>query len=120
MENSGRTPFRFGEIVKDDYYTDREAEASSLADDIRHGLNIVLISPRRYGKTSLVLRVIDLLRREGVLVAYVDLLRAPSKERLAAHLAAAIYGGMESPFDRARQRAASLAWRADRAAGPDP
>ena len=108
MASIGQTPFRFGEIVEGDYFTDRETEVRSLGDDVRHGLNVVLISPRRFGKTSLVLRVIDDLRREGVLVAYVDLLRAPSKERLAAHLAAAIYGGLESPFDRARQRAATF------------
>ena len=108
MVSGGQAPFRFGEIVDGDYFTDREADAESLANDIRHGLNVVLISPRRFGKTSLVLRVIEELRREGVLVAYVDLLRAPSKERLAAHLAAAIYGGLESPFDRARQRAATF------------
>jgi uncharacterized protein len=105
---SGQTPFRFGEIVEGDYFTDREAEVRALGDDVRHGLNVVLISPRRFGKTSMMLRVVDELRREGVLVAYVDLLRAPSKERLAAHLAAAIYGGLESPFDRARQRAATF------------
>jgi AAA+ ATPase superfamily predicted ATPase len=94
--------------VAGEYFTDRESEAQLLAADIQHGLNVVLISPRRFGKTSLVLRVIDGLRRTGVLVAYVDLLRAPNKERLAAHLAAAIYAGLESPFDRARERAATF------------
>lgn len=108
MTVSGQTPFRFGQIVGAEYFTDREAEMRSLADDIRHGLDVVLISPRRFGKTSLMLRVIDGLRHDGVLTAYIDLLRAPSKERLAAHLAAAIYGGLESPFDRARQRAATF------------
>src|ERR1700694_4562821 len=99
MASPGQTPFRFGEIVEGDYFTDREAEVRALGDDVRHGLNVVLISPRRFGKTSMVLRLVDELRHEGVLVAYVDLLRAPSKERVAAHLAAAIYGGLESPFD---------------------
>jgi hypothetical protein len=101
-------PFRFGQIVEGEYFTDRDAEARVLTEDLQHGLNVVLISPRRLGKTSLVLRVIDDVRRRGVLVAYVDLLRAPSKERLAAHLAAAIYAGLESPFDRARSRAATF------------
>ena len=105
---SGTRPFRFGEIVEGEYFTDRDAEGRALKEDIHHGLNVVLISPRRLGKTSLVLHVIHELRREGALVAYVDLLRAPSKERLAAHLAAALYAGLESPFDRARQRAATF------------
>jgi hypothetical protein len=39
---------------------------------------------RPFGKTSLVLRVLRELEREGVLVAHVDLLRTPSKERFAA------------------------------------
>jgi hypothetical protein len=108
MVDGGQPPFRFGEIVAGAYFADREAEAQLLARDIEHGQNVVLISPRRFGKTSLILRVIEQVRQAGVLVAYVDLLRAPSKERLAAHLAAAIYGGLESPFDRARQRAATL------------
>ena len=108
MSGRGEPPFRFGEVVAGDYFTDREAEARALVDDVQHGLNTVLISPRRLGKTSLMLRVIDQLRRAGTLVAYVDLLRAPSKERLAAQLAAAIYAGLESPFDRARERAVTL------------
>ncbi|MBV9921733.1 MAG: hypothetical protein JOY78_12895, partial [Pseudonocardia sp.] len=86
MSGRGEPPFRFGEVVAGDYFTDREAEARALVDDVQHGLNTVLISPRRFGKTSLLLRVIDQLRRAGTLVAYVDLLRAPSKERLAAQL----------------------------------
>jgi len=108
MSVSGQTPFRFGEIVDGDYFTDRERELQQLVADIRLGLNLVVIAPRRIGKTSLLLKTIDTLRSQDVLVAYVDLLRAPSKERFAAHLASAIYGGMESPFDRARQHAATF------------
>jgi uncharacterized protein len=55
-----------------------------------------------------VLRVVDEVRRDGVLVAYLDLLRAPTRERLADHLATAIYDGLVSPIDRARERAAQI------------
>ena len=89
-------PFRFGQVVDGPYFTDREAEARALAEDIQHGVNVVLISPRRFGKTSLVLHVIDEVRRAGVLVAYLDLQRTPTKERLADHLASAIYSGLVS------------------------
>ncbi len=51
MVRGGQAPFRFGEIADGDYFIDRETEAKALADDIRHGLNGVLISPRRFGKT---------------------------------------------------------------------
>lgn len=77
-------------------------------DDIRNGQNIVIISPRRYGKTSLVMEAIHRLRREHVLVAYLDLFRAPTKDRFADLLAAAIYDGLVNPVERVWQNAVEL------------
>ena len=94
-------PFRYGEIATGEYFTNREREIATLSADIRSGQNVVIISPRRYGKTSLVFQVIKQLRREDVLVAYLDLFRTPNKERFADHLAEAIYTGLVAPFDRA-------------------
>jgi AAA+ ATPase superfamily predicted ATPase len=98
-------PFRFGQVVSDEYFVGRDAEIASLTVDLRTATNVVLISPRRYGKTSLVLRVLRQLEREGALVAYVDLLRTPSKERFASHLASAIHHGLLGPGAQALQRA---------------
>jgi hypothetical protein len=102
------TPFRFGEIVDGAYFADRDAEARTLAEAVHQGRNVVLISPRRYGKTSLVLRVVDTVKHAGVRVVYVDLLRAATKGRLADQLATAIYAAVVSPVDRARERAATF------------
>jgi AAA+ ATPase superfamily predicted ATPase len=98
-------PFRFGQVVSGDYFVGRAAELASLSIDLRTATNVVLISPRRFGKTSLVLRAVRELEAEGVLVAYVDLLRTPSKERFASHLAAAIYAGLLGRGAQALQRA---------------
>ena len=98
-------PFRFGQVVSGDYFVGRSAEIASLTVDLRTATNVVLISPRRFGKTSLVLRVLRDLDGEGVLVAYVDLLRTPSKERFASHFASAIYHGLLGPGAQALQRA---------------
>src|SRR5258708_28604990 len=98
-------PFRFGQIVSDQYFVGRHAEIASLTVDLRTATNVVLVSPRRFGKTSLVLRVVRELEREGVMVAYVDLLRAPSKERFASHFAAAVYHGLLGHGAQALQRA---------------
>ncbi len=54
------------------------------------------------------LRVLREIEREGVLVAYIDLLRAPSKERFAGHFAAAMYHGLLGRGAQALQR--STAW----------
>lgn len=67
-------PFRYGSAVSEPYFVGREQEMAELEMDMRSGQNVVIISPRRYGKTSLVLAVAKRLRDQGVLVAYLDLM----------------------------------------------
>jgi hypothetical protein len=98
-------PFRYGAIVRGLHFADREDELRLLRENIRSGQNVVVISPRRYGKTSLVDRAIAQLRARGVLVAYLDLFRTPTKEQLADDLAQAIYDGLVSRVERAVRRA---------------
>ena len=47
-------PFKFGTIVEGDFFTDRVAETAQLTQKLNSENHIVLISPRRYGKSSLV------------------------------------------------------------------
>jgi len=49
-----KNPFRFGDVVEDDYFTDREDELADLVSDIRSGQNVILTSKLRVSKTSLV------------------------------------------------------------------
>lgn len=101
MEN----PFHYGEVVTGTYFTDRKSELEELVADIHNGQNLVIISPRRYGKTSLVFQSLERLKQEGILVAYLDLFRTPTKDRFADHLAEAIYSGLVAPLERIWQRA---------------
>ena len=84
-------PFYFGDLAVDEAFTDRRDELKSLKADMLNGRNVALIAPRRYGKSSLVRRASQELLRNGVLVAEVDLMKAPTKERFASHLARAIH-----------------------------
>lgn len=97
-------PFRYGDVASGDFFTDREDELRELQADIRSGQNVLILSPRRFGKTSLVIEAIRHLRARHVLVAYVDLLRATNKAELASFLATALYAGLESPFGKAMHR----------------
>lgn len=47
-------PFIFGEIVKQRHFVDREQELENLIRDLADGQKIFLLSPRRFGKSSLV------------------------------------------------------------------
>lgn len=69
-------PFHYGRIATAEFFTDRLAETRSLVSDAASGQNVVIISPRRFGKTSLALRARDQLTQHKVPVAYADLFRA--------------------------------------------
>ena len=50
-------PFVFGVPADEPYFIGREKESARLEANFRYGVNTVLMSPRRWGKTSLVNRV---------------------------------------------------------------
>src|SRR5919109_2548710 len=97
-------PFRYGALALDDAFTDRERELAELRSDIRNGQDVVIFAPRRYGKSSLVWRASQELIDEGLLVAQVNLMTAPTKEKLAEKLAETIHEDVASPLFRARER----------------
>jgi AAA+ ATPase superfamily predicted ATPase len=97
-------PFRYGDLALDDTFTDREEELAGLEADVLNGQNVALIAPRRYGKSSLVKRAAQDLLAKGVLVVEVDLMSAPSKEKLAAKLAKSIHDDVASVIFNAKER----------------
>ncbi len=97
-------PFRFGALALDESFTDRAREIAELRTDVRNGQDVVVFAPRRVGKTSLIWRVAQELIADGVLVAQVDLMRTPTKERLAAKLAQTIHEELASPLDQVKDR----------------
>jgi hypothetical protein len=102
-------PFSFGDLALDDAFTDRADELAELRADMGNGQNVVVFAPRRYGKTSLIWRVTqELIAAREALVAQVDLMKTPTKERLAEKLAATIYEDIASGLFRARERATAV------------
>ena len=63
MEN----PFVYGEVVPAAAFVDRVDELQRLSTDLESGQKVFLISPRRYGKSSLVSRALASLEKRGVL-----------------------------------------------------
>ena len=58
--------FVYGIAVTDYNFTGREEETKRLKANFTSGINSILISPRRYGKTSLVDHVCRHLDRKSV------------------------------------------------------
>lgn len=101
-------PFHYGDLALDEAFTDREEEVAELQADMRNGQNVVVFAPRRYGKSSLVLRAAENAVAEDVLVAYCDLMTTPTKERFAAALAKTIHEDLSSAGGQMLERAAAL------------
>ena len=60
-----RNPFVYGEVVPAAAFVDRTDELPRLVADLAAGQKIFLISPRRYGKSSLINRALATMARRG-------------------------------------------------------
>src|SRR3954470_13985414 len=71
-------PFVYGEVVTAAAFADREDERARLARDLSEGQKIFLISPRRYGKSSLIRGVMKTLAAERILTVDVTVAASSS------------------------------------------
>ena len=92
-------PFIFGVATSGDNFTDREKETERLLKNFRHGVNTVLISPRRWGKTSLVRKVCRLAQSEKLKIVYLDVFSCRSDRDFYDAFAAAVLKQTSSKLD---------------------
>jgi hypothetical protein len=107
MDSAPLNPFRFGNFVVDEF-ADRAEELAEVEADMRNGQDLVVFAPRRLGKSSLVLKAAASMRRKKGLVAYLNVMTAPTKARFAERLAAAIYADVAAPRARLKDKALSM------------
>ena len=84
-------PFYTQVLPVDAHFCDRTVEIRELRQHALNGVNVVLYSPRRYGKTSLVRRVQAQLAAKGVLTIFADFFGVTSIDDIAAQLAHAVF-----------------------------
>ena len=58
-----KNPFKFGTIVEGEYFTDRTEELESIKQLLNSDNHLILISPRRFGKSSLVKKAVTQVAR---------------------------------------------------------
>ena len=66
-------PFIFGVPADNPHFIGREKEMARLSANFKFGVNTVLISPRRWGKTSLVNRVAQSVKEKGRMLVLMDI-----------------------------------------------
>ena len=60
-----QNPFVYGEVVPASAFVDRVDELDRLTEDLAASQKVFLISPRRYGKSSLIRRALAAMTRRG-------------------------------------------------------
>ena len=76
------SPFKYGKLVDKAHFVNRTAELKLLSHSFNSGINTILISPRRWGKSSLVkLAATEFAAtNKAVRFCFIDMFNIRSKE----------------------------------------
>ncbi|HUK34297.1 MAG TPA: ATP-binding protein [Vicinamibacterales bacterium] len=94
-------PFVYGEVVPSAAFIDRVVELDRLVRDLGEGQKVFLISPRRYGKSSLIRQALSAMSRGGALTIDVTVSSFSSYVAFLEGYARALMAA-ETRWDRAR------------------
>jgi hypothetical protein len=101
-----RNPFYFKALPDNAPFCNRHKELAALLRFAESLNDVVLYSPRRYGKTSLVRRVQKTLRDQGAVTLFIDFYGVASVHEVASRVAAAVFRvthGQKPLWDKALQ-----------------
>lgn len=104
------TPFIFGKIATEKNFTDREVETASLVRNFTSRINTIIISPRRWGKSSLVYKAAKLAAEQDnkLRVCHIDLFNVRNEEHFYSLLAQKVITATSSKWEEAVENAKSF------------
>jgi len=96
-----KVPFTFGKLVHDDDFTNRIQESKRLVSNFNSSVNTILISPRRWGKSSLVLKAASEVEKlsKDFIFCMIDLNNIRSEEQFYKLLATKVLQSSSSRVD---------------------
>lgn len=97
------TPFVFGKIATDRNFTDRETETLCLVQNFTSLSNTIIISPRRWGKSSLVNKAAELAAKQDsqLRICTIDLFNVRNEEQFYSILAQKVISSTSTRFEEA-------------------
>ena len=104
------TPFIFGKIATEKNFTDREMETAYLVQNFTSLINTIIISPRRWGKSSLVNKAAKLAMEQDakLRVCHIDLFNVRNEEHFYALLAQKVIAATSTKWEEAVENAKSF------------
>lgn len=108
MAHLRTNPFHYGSPAAGEYFADREDELRDVVHRMLNAGNVILLSPRRYGKTSLLFAATSRVRDGRGRTGYVSLLRCTSPRDVAETLLNGVLNGPLSWLSSQQNRLADL------------
>lgn len=90
MKKLTANPFKFGNPVEGDYYLPRPELFATICKFLENRIHIVLMGPRRFGKTSFSLNLLNEFEKEGWSCLYIDIFNITSHRDFLQQLVRAI------------------------------
>lgn len=84
-------PFKFGDPVEGDYYLPRKNLSHLVSQFLENRINVVLIGPRRFGKTSFVLNLLKDFEKKSFSTLFVDIFNITSHRDFLHQMLRALY-----------------------------
>lgn len=78
MNLNAQNPFRFGGPVEGDFYLARPELERTITNFLENRIHVVLIGPRRFGKTSFALHLLKTLENQGFVSLFIDVFNITS------------------------------------------
>ena len=104
------TPFIFGKIATEKNFTDREMETANLVQNFTSLINTIIISPRRWGKSSLVNKAAKLAMEQDskLRICHIDLFNVRNEEHFYSLLAQKVIAATSTKWEEAVESAKSF------------
>ncbi len=96
-------PFNYGKISELSYFTNRTKEVKWLEMQINAGINCILVSPRRWGKSSLILHTSEMMKKKNkkLVFCFIDLYNIRSEKEFLELFLTTIIKATASSFEDA-------------------
>ena len=103
-------PFNYGKLAEADYFTNRAKETEWLERQINAGINCILVSPRRWGKSSLILRTSGRMRRKNkkIVFCFLDLYNVRTEKEFLELFSSSVIKAASSSFEDAVRNAKNI------------
>lgn len=105
-----QTPFIYGKVASRPDFTDRQEEVQLLKRNFKSQMNTILVSPRRWGKTSLVKRATEEVTKESktIKICNLDIFDLRSESEFYTALAGKVLESTSSKLEELTKNAGDL------------